>query len=60
MGTASYQACLLSVCMCTVPCAGVMTLSYSSAAVERDAAANRIMELEKEVTSLKTDLYKVL
>ena len=37
----------------------VIIFYHNSAAVERDAAAKRIVELEKEVAGLKTEMSKV-
>lgn len=56
--------CDISICMCicTYVCSiFVILISHDfSAAVERDAAANHIMELEKELADLKTKLSKVI
>lgn len=34
-------------------------MSHCSAVVERDAAASRVIELEREINSLKTELSQV-
>ena len=48
----------LYICVCSI---FVILISHDfSAAVERDAAANHIMELEKELADLKTKLSKVI
>ena len=49
----------LCMCMCIYVCSVIMRFHHSSAAVERDAAASHIMELEKELADLKTKLSKV-
>ena len=51
-----------NMCICTYVCSiFVILISHDfSAAVERDAAANHIMELEKELADLKTKLSKVI
>ena len=45
----SVYVCILCACL----------YYHTSAAVERDAAAKRIVELEKEVAGLKTEMSKV-
>lgn len=54
--------CVLCVCTCVYGCVCVHVCFcdvHCSAVVERDAAAKHIVELEKELADLKTEMSKV-